>query len=100
MVITALIIIGALIAFIWVFIELKRFKHKLFALLLIAVILFGYLSFVLVFKDQPIDYKSATGLTKATKIYFVWLGSVFGNMKSITTNAVQMEWQGNQSDEE
>jgi len=44
-----------------------------------------------------VDLKTVPGLFKAVKIYFSWLGSVLGNMKSITTNAIKMDWNGNQT---
>jgi len=90
-----ILIIGVLVAAIWIIVELKRFKHKLFAIFLIALILATYLSFSVVFQNHEIDYKSPTGLVTAGKLYFSWLGSIFGNFKSITTDAVKMDWKAN-----
>lgn len=87
-----LFVVAVLVLFIWVFIELKRFKHKIFAMVLIALILFSYLSFSVVLRNEDINYKSIEGLTKATKIYFSWLGTVFGNLKSVTSYAVKQDW--------
>ncbi len=86
------IVIMALIVSIWVLVEIQRLKHKLFAVFLIGLILFSYISAALVFKEQDIDFKTIPGLTKATKVYFSWLGSIFINMKSITINAIKMDW--------
>jgi predicted membrane channel-forming protein YqfA (hemolysin III family) len=87
-----LLVVAALIVVIWVFIEVKRMKHKLFAIFLIALILFGYLSFTFALKNHNIDLKSASGLIDAGKIYFSWLGSIFGNIESITSYAVKKDW--------
>ena len=87
-----LFVIAVLIAAIWIVIEIKRLKHKLFAILLIGLIIFSYISFSIVLRGESIDYKSISGVTKASKIYFSWLTSVFGNMKSITTYAVKQDW--------
>ena len=87
-----LFIIAILIIAIWVIIEFKRFRHKLLALFLIALILFTYLSFTAVLKGKDIDFKTVPGITEAGRLYFSWLGSIFGNLKSITTNAVKMDW--------
>ena len=87
-----LIIIAVLIAAIWIIIEIKRLKHKLFAIFLIALILFAYISFTFVLKDKPIDLKSPSGLMEASKIYFSWLGSATRNMKSVTTYAFKQDW--------
>lgn len=92
-----LFVIIVLIITIWVFIELKRFRHKIFAIFLICLVLFLYLSFNAVFKGKEINLKNIPGITAATKIYFSWLGSIFGNLKTITANAIQMDWKGNQT---
>ena len=79
---------------------LTRLKHKLFAIFLIALILFLYISTSLVFREEDIDFKSVSGVMDATKIYFSWLGSAFGNMKTITTYAVKMDWRSNETTQE
>lgn len=94
-----LFVISILIIAIWVIIELKRFKHKIFAIFLIGLILFLYLSFTFVAKGQDIDFKTVPGVIEATKLYFSWLGSAFVNLKTITTNAVRMDWGVNETEE-
>jgi len=86
------IIVAVLVVAVWLIIEIKRMKHKVFAILLIGLILFTYISFSVVIKDQEIDFTSFSGLTHAGKIYFVWLGTLFGNMKSITAYAFNQDW--------
>jgi len=93
----ALFVVAVLIIAIYFFVELKRLRHKIFALFLIALILFTYISFTVVIKDKEIDYKTVGGLTSAAKLYFSWLTSIFGNFKSITTHAIDMDWKGNQT---
>ena len=90
-----LFIVAILIIAVWVIIEMKRFRHKLLAIFLIALILFTYISFSVTLKGKDIDYKSISGLTSATKLYFSWLGSIFTNIKTITTNAINMKWGSN-----
>ncbi len=92
-----LIVVAALVAVIWIVIETKRMKHKIFAILLIALILFTYLSFTHVVKKHEVDVTTAGGIFDAGKLYFSWLGSIFGNFKSITTNAIKMDWSGGNS---
>jgi len=93
----ALIVVSVLVVGIWVFIEMRRLKHKLFAIALIALILFTYISFSITIKNEDIDFKTLPGITKASKLYFSWLLSVFGNMKGLTTHAIKMDWSGNDS---
>ncbi len=87
-----LLVVAVLIIAIWVIIEIKRFRHKLFAIFLIVLILFTYISFTSVLKGKDINLKSASGLKEAGSLYLSWLGSVFGNLKSITTHAIHMDW--------
>jgi len=87
-----LFIIAVLIIAIWVLIEVKRMKHKLFAIALIGIILFSYLSAAVIFRGTDIDVKSPSGLLGAGKIYFSWLFSVSGNFVKITNNAIKMDW--------
>ena len=89
---TTIIILVLVAVLIYALIEIQRFKHKLFAFFLIGLLIFGYISTTIVFKDQNIDIKSIDGLKKGFKLYFSWLGSVFGNIKSITADAVKMDW--------
>ena len=92
-----LFIVAVLIIAIWVVIEIKRLKHKLFAIFLIALILFTYISFTVTLRGQEIDYTTVSGMITATKLYFSWLGSIFGNLKTMTTHAIHMDWNGNET---
>jgi len=62
-----------------------------------ALILFTYFSFTATLKGKDLDLKTISGLTTATKLYFTWLGSMFGNLKTITTNAIKMNWKSNET---
>ena len=93
----ALIVMTLIVVGIWIFSELTRWKHKFWTILLIGLLLFAYLSFVIVLKNQDINYRSFSGLMTAGKLYFSWLGNVFVNMKTITTNAIKMDWRGTNS---
>ena len=92
-----LFVVAGLIALVWLVIEVKRVRHKIFAVFLIVLILFTYLSFTLVLRNYEIDYNSPSGLMEAGRLYFSWLGSIFGNFKSMTTHAIKMDWKGNET---
>ena len=92
---TTVFILAILIVTIWIVIEVKRFKHKLLAIFLIGLVLFSYFSFTVVIKQhKEISFSTPSGMLKASELYFSWLGSLFGNIKQITTNAVHMNWSG------
>jgi hypothetical protein len=89
---TAFFLVVILIAAIWLIIEFKRFRHKFLAIILIALIIFTYFSFTVTLKSYDIDYKTIPGIITAGKIYLSWLGTIFLNLKSITTHAINMDW--------
>lgn len=90
-------IVAALVAGIWVFIEFKRLRHKLFAIALMALIIFTYVSFSVTIKSHDVDLKTASGWITAGKLYFSWLGSVFHNTKVLTAQAVKLDWSADNS---
>ncbi len=91
-----LLVVLLVVAAIWVFVEVKRFKHKAYAILLIVLIVFTYISFAATIKGKNLDLKSVDGIKGAGKLYFAWLGSIFGNLKTLTTNAVHMDWKADE----
>lgn len=88
-------IIVGLIVLIWISAEFKRAKHKILAILLVAVILFVYFSASTIFKEKNVDLKNVNGIADAFKVYFSWLGGAFSNVKSFTSNVIN--GQGNKS---
>lgn len=92
-----MLIVGIIVVFIWVFIELKRFRHKLWAIFLVALILFSYLGFLASIKGEEINFKTVGGLKIAGNLYLSWLGNIFKNVKIITASAVKMDWDGKNS---
>ena len=92
-----LLIVAVLIIAIWVVIEMKRMRHKIFALFLIGLILFLYLSFSFVLKGKEINLASFDGVKTATQLYFSWFGTLFSNVKAITSNTINMDWKGNET---
>ena len=89
---TTLIIVGILVVGVWLVIEFQRFRHKLLAIFLVLLIIFTYVSFAITIKGKGIDFKTTEGLKEAGQIYFSWLGSIFSNVKTITSKAIAMDW--------
>ena len=87
-----LIVVSILVVGIWTLVELRKFKHQLWAFFLIGLILFAYLSFTLTTRGHDIDYTSFSGIMDAGKIYFSWLGSVLVNFKTIVGHAIGLDW--------
>lgn len=93
------IVVLVLIAAVWLIIEFKRFRHKILAVFLVLLILFTYFSFSSIVKRDGLDLKSPDGLKEAGKVYVLWLGNAFKNVKVITANAVNLSWIPNKSSE-
>lgn len=89
---TALLVVSAIIVLIWVLIEIKRIKHKIFAIFLVGMIIFFYWGAIVVFQGQAFDFSSFSGISEASKIYFSWLLSVFDNLKTVTAGVIQLDW--------
>ena len=89
-----IIILVAVIAVIVVtkFIHFRHLKHRVTAITLILLALFLYSTFTAVIHSNNIDLKNASGIISAFKVYFVWLGQSFGNLKTLTGNAINMNW--------
>jgi len=77
---------------IWMFGDLKRKKHKLLALFFIGIFIFFVFSVLFVFRGEKVDYTTVPGLISAGKVYVNWLFGAFLNVKSITSNAIKMDW--------
>ena len=90
-------VVAILIIAIWVIVEMKRMRHKIFALFLIGLILFSYLSFTLVLKGHEVNITTFDGIREAGGLYVVWLGTIFSNLKSITSKTIDMDWKGNET---
>jgi ABC-type microcin C transport system permease subunit YejE len=100
MVSAILILVLILVVAIWLIIEFKRFRHKILAVFLILLILFTYFSFAGVVKDKNLDLKTFDGMKEAGKLYFVWLGHAFKNVKVVTSNVIDMDWRMNETIEQ
>ncbi len=87
------IIVVGLIILAFAFLKMNHLRHKSFLITLIIMALFIYVTFSNVVKDNDIDIKSLSGVDKASRLYFVWLGGFFDNLKVITSNVVKMDWE-------
>ena len=95
-----LIIFLAIGVSIYIFTEIKRLRHKLFAIFVIILLIFTFLSINYVFKNQDVKFDSIPNTIKAIKIYYSWLSIAFSNLKIITGNAIKMNWSMNKTNNE
>ena len=62
------------------------------------LILFLYISVIVVFNEQEIDLTSISGIVSVTKLYFSWIGSLGDNIKTIAANVINLDWSYNSTD--
>jgi len=89
------IVIGILIALVYLFFKAKYVQHKLYSVIIIAFLLFFYVSGARVVSENEVNLSTFDGVVTAVRLYFGWLGHVFTNTKVIVGNAFKMNWAGN-----
>lgn len=91
------IILAILIALIFLVFKVRHFRHRIFTIVLILLVIFFYLTIPQVILNNDVDLKSFNGIIKAGKLYVIWLGQSFNNLKILTGQALGMDWVGNRT---
>ncbi len=87
-------IIIAIVLLVWFFIKAKHFKHKVYVLVLMFLIIFFYATSVKVIESSGVDIKTLEGMVVVGKLYFKWLGNALDNTKTIVGEIIKMDWTG------
>lgn len=88
----ALFIVTAIIVTIWILLEMQKFRHKIFTVFIIGLLILMYVGFAVVSEGNDLDLKTVPGVVEASKIYFAWFASVFKNIITVTSNAIHLDW--------
>lgn len=86
------LIVGVFVLLIWFFLVFRRARHKFFSHFLLVLLIFLFITFAISIRGSDVSFKTSSGVLSAGKIYFNWLGSAFGNVKSITGYATKLDW--------
>lgn len=89
------VIIGLIVVALIVVNKAVHFHHaksRFFTILLILFVGIFCLSFYSVVQSNSIDLKNPSGIFSAVKIYAIWVGQAFNNLKIITGNAISLDW--------
>jgi hypothetical protein len=78
-------------------IKMNHLKHRFFIIFIILLALFFYASITFVASKNNISLNTYDGFLKAIQIYGGWLVNLFGNFKSLTGNAIKMDWSSTNS---
>ncbi len=74
------------------FIKFSSTKSQIKLILCVLLILFLGGTILIVYTKNKLELTSYEGIMDAGKIYFGWLGNGFQNLKTITANAIKMDW--------
>jgi len=85
-IIVVIVLVGYLI------LKFGNLKHRFFMIILLLFALFLYLTMAYVNRQNSLDFTSADGIMRSLKIYTGWLGHGFGNLKTLTGQAIKMDW--------
>lgn len=86
------IIIVILVVLALFILKASHFRHRFWVVILVLLILFLYVSISVVYGKYDLNFSSTGGVFNAVKVYFGWLGNGFHNLKTLTGNAVKMDW--------
>jgi hypothetical protein len=86
------VIIGLLVVVGLVLLKFKHFRHRLTIVFLIFLVVFLYTTISIVNRTNSLDLTTTEGFLSSVKVYTGWLAHGFDNLKSITGNAVKMDW--------
>ena len=73
-------------------IKMNHLRHRIFIIALVLLALFLYLSITLVTVQNELDLSSSKGFFNGMKVYGGWVAHAFQNTKTLTGNAIGMDW--------
>ena len=88
------IIIAVLVLLVFLFFQFKNMQHKTYAVIIIAFLLFFYISGSKIIAENNVDVTSFNGMVTAGKLYASWLGHVLKNTKNLVGEVIKMDWAG------
>lgn len=91
------LIIVLILLGIFIFLSVLRMRHKLLWIFIILIISFLIFSYVMVFKGKKVDLTTTDGVAAVAQNYLSWLGLVWDNTKTVTGDAINMNWKTNES---
>ncbi|MBS3089561.1 hypothetical protein J4461_01620 [Candidatus Pacearchaeota archaeon] len=90
-------IIGALVVLALILLKFKEIRHQLGIFIGLGILVFLVISFGTLSASNDLDLTSFDGVVSASKLYIVWLGNLFTNVKGISTYVVNQPWGINES---
>lgn len=91
----AWILLGLILVAVVIFIKLSHFRHRFFAVIIVILALFLFVSVTYVASKNSLDFSTYDGLMRSLKIYGGWLVNLFSNFRGLTGSAIKMDWTSN-----
>ncbi len=85
------LIIGVLIAILF-FVKLTNKGQNVWSYLIVAGMIFLVVTLLYATTLPGVSLMSFEGFVDFSKIYFSWLGKLFGNVATITGRALELDW--------
>jgi hypothetical protein len=93
-----ILLVGIVVAImIYIGLGIKSHQHKGIAILLILFLLLAVFAFNATFAGKDVQIKTVGDAVDAVKLYFSWFGLFFENIKTVTTQAVKVDWKNNET---
>ena len=92
------LVIAFVVLALFVYFKIGRFRHSFrnaYIVFVVLLLLFLFLSAASIVSKNKIDLTSASGIAKAVKLYFLWMGNLFENTRSIAGNVIKLNWNVN-----
>lgn len=86
------LIIALVVVVLFLILKYREIRHKLSFIVILVLLLVLGVTFWNVYSTNHLKLDSFDGVTRAGKVYFSWLGSVFGNLKGLTAYAIKQDW--------
>jgi len=95
--IVILLILGLILILVikTILVKIRFFNHHFSLMITIAILAFLLIGFIIATSGQDIDLSSGQGIKTAFKLYASWFGNSLENIQGITSNAIKMDWGGN-----
>ncbi len=85
-------IIGVLVIAALIALKMNHLRHRLWILGLVFLALFLYTSAAIVYHENELKFDTTEGIFSSIKIYIGWLSNGFQNLKTLSGNAVDLDW--------
>ncbi len=86
------VIIAFIIISVLLIIKIANEKQAIAIKLLLVLFVFFLVTAAYVYVKYDVDLSDFDGITKATRIYFSWLGQIWGNVKGVSGYIVDQQW--------